>query len=221
MNRIQFYLLILSLIGIYSCKKNTEEILPQYPKTYKSYIISDSAIKVYTKDGEIILSSANSDIIQRFKIHLTDLENIEIEGKIDATYLAEDTVKLTINNIEEEQKRLVYENDSTIYWEKQDTTILSDIPGSLFNYLKYQPLYYEEFDVPATKGYNKISKYKECFYVIRDNESLKVPMFDFVSKRELGTLIIKEINNEFDKSYASLIGDNDTIIIQEYNIELK
>ena len=70
MNKSQLFLLILSLIGIYSCEKNSEETILQYPVTYKSCLISESEIKVYTKDGEITLSSLKDDIIRRFGIYL-------------------------------------------------------------------------------------------------------------------------------------------------------
>ena len=224
MNKNQLFLLILSLIGIYSCEKNSEEILPQYPITYKSYLISESEIKVYTKNGEITSSNLKNDIIQRFKIYLTDIENLEIDGKIEATYLAEDTVKLKIDNIEEEQPRLIYEKDSLIYWENQDTTVLRfPIRNNPHNsdFLLYTPLYYKEIYVPTATGYSTVFLGKECYYVIRGNDKLILPMFDLVYKNEFEATTITEINNKFIESFLSLIGDNDTIVYQKYNIEMK
>ena len=129
---------------------------------------------------------------------------------------------MTINKNEERQVRLVYENNGFIYWEKQDT--LEKPVYFTFDFadiLEYEPLYYEEFDVPKVKGYDKKAKYKECFYVKKKNEGFEIPMFDFVYKTVIGEPTITEINNDFNESCLSLIGDNDTIIIQKYNIEIK
>lgn len=46
-------------------------------------------------------------------------------------------------------------------------------------------------------------------------------MFDYVYKTVFGLPTILGINNEFNTSSISLIGSNDTLIIQEYFIEMK
>ena len=138
--------------------------------------------------------------------------------------MAEDTVKLKIDNIEEERPKIVYKNDGIIYWESQDTTGLGfpiKYNPYISDFLLYSPLYYGEVDVPTTTGYSKALIGKECYYVIRDNDKLKLPMLDYVYKNEIGATTITCINNKFIESFLSLIGDNDTIVIQEYKIEMK
>ena len=62
-------MLILLITGFFSCMKNSEEILPEYPVTYESYLISEAEINIYTKEGEISLPSLKNEIIQRYKNH--------------------------------------------------------------------------------------------------------------------------------------------------------
>ncbi len=85
MNRYQLLLLILMITGIYSCEKNVDELLPEYPVTFESYLISEIEMKIYTKNGEIISPDLKNEIVQRFKKNLTDLDFFEIEGKVVAT----------------------------------------------------------------------------------------------------------------------------------------
>lgn len=222
MSKWQVILIILLMIGISSCNKESDKELIEYPITLTSYLISGSEIKVYTKDGEITLPNLKNKIIQRYKNNLTNLESVEIQGKVTATYLTENTIELTIDKIKEEKVRIVYENDVLIYWEKQDTSGMPVFSTfDIADILKYQPLFYEEFDVPKVTGYNKAAMYKECFYVLKNNGELKIPMFDYMHRSELGLPSIFGINNEFNESCLSLIGNNDTIVIQEYFIEMK
>jgi hypothetical protein len=219
MKKNQLFPLILSVIGMFSCVKNAEELIPEYPVIYKSYLISEPHIKVYTKGGEITLPYLKNTIIQRVKNNLTDLENIDIYAKTVATYLTENTVIVTIDNVEEEKIRFVYENDGITYWEKQDTTGMP--VNASAHFLTYKPLYYEEFDVPKVTGYNKAARYKECIYVKKKNDGFEVPVFDYLSKFEWGQFTVLGINNVFNENYLTLIGDNDTIIIQSFIIEMK
>jgi len=224
MKKYQFLLLILLITGTYSCKKDKdfEEKLPEYPLIYESYSISGGEIKVYTNEGEIGSPGLESDIIQRYKNNLTDLESIEIDRKAVASYLAEDTVKLTIDKEEEEEERLVYENNGIIYWEKQDTSGIPVLSAFyVADILTYRPLYYEEFEVPKVTGYNKVVRYKHCFYVKRKNEGFEIPMFDYLHRTEFGQHTTLGINNRFNQNYLSVMGDNDTIVIQEFSIEMR
>lgn len=220
MSKWQIILIIFLIIGISSCSTDSEEGLIEYPVTFTSNLISGSEIKVYTKDGEITLPNSKNKIIQTYKNNLTDLEIVEIRGKIIATYLTDSTVALTIDNKKEDKVRFVYENNGKIYWEKQDTSYEWGYFFYVADMLKYQPLYYEEFDVPKITGYSKAVKCKECLYVLKKNGELKIPMFDYLHKSEFILSPILGINNEFDENYLSLIGNNDTIVIQEYIIEM-
>lgn len=220
MNKFSLVLLVLLINVIYSCQKEPGEKLNQYPKTYKSILISDSEIKIYTKDGEEILSDVKDDVIQRYKNYLSDLETIEIDGKVIAEYLTESTVKVTVDDEVDEQVRHVYEYEGITYWEKQDTSAMQ-ISLMSMDILIHKPLYYEEYRVPAVTGYNTAARYKECFYVKNTAEGFEVPMFDFLYISEIGPFVNNGINNEFDEHGLRLSGSNDTIIIQSFTIDMK
>ncbi len=96
-----------------------------------------------------------------------------------------------------------------------------NIPFVFATSLKYQPLYYEEFNVPTSTGFTKAAKYRECFYVNKKDKGFEVPIFDYIYKTVFELSTVNGINNEFDESNLLLIGSNDTLIIQEYSIEIK
>jgi hypothetical protein len=222
MNKITRLLLILTVTGIFSCEKEPEEMIPEYPVTYSSYLISNAQINVYTKNGILTSPNLKDEIIQKYKNYLTDLENIEIEDKVVATYTSENTVNVTIDDEEEEKARYVYEKDGIIYWEKQDTLGMPAYPPLFIGkILTYHPLYYEEFDVPLVTGYSKAARYKECYYVKKKNEGFEIPMFDYLHKNEFGLLRNLGINNEVNENILSIINSNDTIIIQAFNVKLR
>lgn len=222
MKKIIRLLLILMVPGILSCEKEPEEMIPEYPATYSSYLISDAQINVYTKDGILTSPNLKGEIIQKYKNYLTDLENIEIEDKVVATYTSKNTVNVTIDDEEEEKVRYVYVKDGIIYWEKQDTSGIPAYPPLFIEkILTYHPLYYEEFDVPAVTGYSKAARYKECYYVKKKNEGFEIPMFDYVHKNEFGLLRNLGINNEVNENILSLISSKDTIVVQKFNIQMK
>ncbi|TLX73748.1 hypothetical protein E9993_14920 [Labilibacter sediminis] len=210
------------IILVFSCNRDSEEESIEYPLVYESFSILESDIKVYTKNGELTLVDLKEDIIKRYKNNLSDVETNDFEGKIVVTYLAENIVKLTLDNNAEERNRQVKEYKGLIYWEKQDTSsIIVDMNFYASSILKYQPLYYEEFDVPTSTGYIKVAKYKECFFAKKKGNGFEVPMFDYVCITEFEQSTITGINNEITENSLPLIGENDTIIIQEYKIEMK
>lgn len=222
MRKWQVILIVFTMFGISSCDKNSDEELIEYPVTFTSYFISEPVISVYTRNGEVTSTDLKNKTIERYKNNLTNIESVDIQKKIIATYLTENTVELTLDNNKEEKVRTVKELDGLIYWEKQDTSsMLVNIPFYVAAILKYQPLYYEEFNVPTSTGYRKAAKYGECFYVKKKDEGFEVPIFDYIYKTVFELSTVNGINNEFDESNLLLIGSNDTLIIQEYSIEIK
>ncbi len=222
MKKGQFLFIISLLFSVFSCNKDSEEASVQYPLVYESSSILESEIRVYTQNGELTSMNLKEDVVDRYKNSLTDIESIDLEEKIVATYLAADTVRLTLDNSGEENNRLVKEYAGIIYWEKQDTSIMPvNMAFDVSSFLKHQPLYYEEFDIPTPTGFTKTAKYKECYFAIKKDKGFAIPMFDFVYKTESGQPTFTGINNEFSEDLLPLIGENDTIIIQSYTIELK
>jgi len=216
-NLIIFVLFLIA--GIYSCKKDVVE----YPITYSSYSISDPTIKIYTRNGEVTSSVLVNNIVNRYQSNLNKLENDKIKEKIVVTYISEDSTELTIDKIKEDKLRSVHEIDGVIYLEKQDTSIFPF--GPLFKVQdlnKYYPLYYTETFAPPGSGYSKYSRFKECFFLIKNGGKLKIPMFDFFWIHNTGYLIsTPEINNSFKEDGLNNFFVNDTMIIQEYLIEMK
>lgn len=222
MKTYQLILIILLLLtGISSCKKNEAEKAPEYPVQYIYSYATEPVVKVFTKSGEII---SNEEVVKRFTSYLDEKkEPGDYEG-ITATYVSADTINLQIDDMPEEKPRTVHRLDRVTYWESQDTTKLpifsvSFVRNSLF---KYSPIFYEEQNLPWTTGYKKTILFKQCFYVIEDNEKLSLPILDcagYTSKN--GAFVGIKFNNKFDESSILNFELNDTVVIREYSIELE
>ena len=134
-------LLIILIMGISSCKKDSVEELFEYPITYISYGIANSNIRVFLKNQELT-STLKEQVINRLINYLPSLEEMEIAGKFVATYISADTVELKFDFSTEKEIRIVVEESGLIYWERQDTTEFTN--SSFFHFghfFKYQPLY--------------------------------------------------------------------------------
>lgn len=219
MKRKQFILILVLIVGTYSCQNDAV----QYPITYSSGLVSEQSIKVYTKDGEITSSNVVNSVLKRYQFNLSNIQTGQAVGNLKVTYLSEDSVELTINNIKENKLRAVHEKDGITYWEKQDTTY-SGIGGfQIENLYKYYPFYYHEYKMMPSNGmFIMDTKFKECFYIIKEGKKLSIPMIEFVwihygyTKGEtfLG------INNSFRKEGLPDLFAKDTMLVQQYSIEL-
>ncbi len=220
MNKNQIIGSLILVIGISSCKKDSV----QYPITYTSDLITESSIKAYTKNGEISLPVTIKSIVNRYRSYFTNLEREEVTGKITATYLSKDSVELTINHVKEDKLRSVHEDAGVIYWEKQDT-LMSGFTNifSIEDLYKYHPYYYYEYYAPPGSGYTKYFKYKECQYIIRNGKKFNIPMVEFVWILQGYDKGFKYsgINNSFSKEGLSSLFVGDTILVQQYSIEMK
>jgi hypothetical protein len=206
------------IIGINSCKKDPI----QYPIIYSSDLITESNIKVYTKNGEITSSTVINSVVNRYQSYLTNLESEQVRGKIVATYLSENSVELTINKVKEDKLRSVHEDAGVIYWEKQDITESGF--GPIFrieDVYKYRPFYYDEYIAPPGSGYLKYFKYKECYYIIRNGKKINIPMIESVWIHDVYKVKYPGKNNSFSKEGLSMLPVGDTILIQQYSVEMK
>lgn len=222
MKKNQILIILILIAGICSCEKDTTK----YPITYTSYSIADPTIKVYSRFGEVTSPVLVNNILSRYQNQLNKLENDKIKGKVVVTYVSQDSAELTIDNIKEDKLRSVHEIAGVIYLEKQDTSVTALNALSIQDYYKYNPIYYEEFPAPPGSGYNKISKYKDCYYIIKDRGKLNIPMFDFLLMHNLGApdsgyKIFGNTNSFNEARLGSSILTIDTIIIQQYFIEIK
>lgn len=219
MNKSQFILILVLIIGLSSCKEDKI----QYPITYSSGLVTEHSISVYTKDGEITSSNVVTSVLNRYQFNFSNLQTGQTVGKLTATYLSEDSVELTINNIKENKLRAVHEKDGIIYWEKQDTSY-SGIGGfQIGNLYKYHPFYYHEYKlVPPDGLYLTNTKFKECYYIIKDGGKLSIPMIEFVwiHYGSSNSMSFLGINNSFYKEGLPDLFAKDTILVQQYLIEM-
>lgn len=222
MRKILPALFILLLAITWSCKKDHTDPLPGYPLSFRSYQVSGPRIKVYTNGGEIDIPLIKDRVIKRHKHNLSDLGNMNVDKKIAVTFLSEDSVLMTLDEQKEEKTRLVRRTaDEYVIWEKQDTAAVPVYFFNMMNVTALLPLYYEEIQVPQVTGYNKVARYKECFFAKKTNQGFQVPVFDFVYIDEYGTFPRLGINNRFNENCLTTIDSNDTILIQEYFVDLK
>lgn len=220
---LNLLVVICLLIITFSCNDDTNSF--EYPTTYISRSVSEMNIKVYTNSGEITNRLIKDEFIKRYKDYLMELDKIEIEGELTATYISSNTVELSKKDLATSEIRTVHDLSGLIYWEKPE---IYNIVGSpqldfLIKYFSYHPLFMEE-DTPivSPSGPNSTTfRLKECFYVKKKNNYLIMPYLDFYFKNAYQQFSVRRFNNKFNSDSISSLGVNDTIMIQEYNIEIK
>jgi hypothetical protein len=219
MNKNQFVLISVLIVVISSCKNNSVD----YPITYSSGLVTEHSIKIYTKDGEVTSSNVINSVLNRYQFNFSKIQDGQAGGRLVATYLSEDSVELTINNIKENKLRAVHEKNGLIYWEKQDTSY-SGIGGfQIENLYKYHPFYYHEYRMVPPDGLYLINtKFKECYYIIKDGEKLRIPMIEFVWIHfgYNNGISFLGVNNSFYKEGLPDLFAKDTILVQQYSIEM-
>ncbi len=214
-------ILIVLTTGISSCEKDSDEKQIKYPITYKSYAVEEKDTRVFTSAQEI-LSPLKEQIINKNKINLPVLANMKIAGKIITTYTSEDTVEVKMDFFKKKEIRIAKEISSIVYWEKQDTTLLPYFPIYYFlDLFDMQPLFYEKIEIPTYSGFTTKVLAKECYYAIKDEEELEVPMLDFIFTDGEQTVIATEINNSFNENSIPEINSTDTVTIRAYTIKME
>ncbi len=222
MKHIHPYLVILLCLIFASCEKESAEEAIKYPITYKSYSISDIRYRIFTSDGEISSTPIKQDIINRHKDFLTDSISENFEDRIIVTYTTQDSVQVSYDGLLEEKQRKAIETPEMIYWEKQDTLMFENINFPFFeNYFKYTSLFYEEFQVPTATGFTRIIKTMECYYATKKREEIILPMLDYYYKNEYEYFNMKGINNELIENPLFNLPPLGTLIVMEYQINMK
>jgi len=221
-------LVFLLLLGLSSCKEEDNNELVSYPITYTNVPVTESSFKVFTKSGEITNTITANIFINKYGYFLTGMNNYNFEGKVTLTFFSPDSVELSMLDSDNTDTLTVYNKPELIYLEKKDTTLLPfaiSMDGRrsfINNIFEYKPLYYEEFAMPLSSGYDMIAKYKKCYYVKRDGENLILPMLDVLYKYDnLSYTFSNAINNVFSREFISDLDTNDTLIIKEYSLKLK
>jgi hypothetical protein len=210
------------LILIVSCEKEQDAI--NYPQTYESESINNINLRVFTKDGEISDQSIVNSVKETYDEFLTDLDNPEIQGEIIVKYNSEDEIEIQEMNSADIDVRDVYNISGISYWEKRDTTETNGFLSEFERFLKYHPIYQEESYVTLTN--NEYTLFKHCYYAKKEAHNISFPMIDFVVFGNsffpnYPTQSASRINSEFDMNTISNLIENDTLIIQEYDIEMR
>jgi len=217
-NIILLLVLIAGLIA--SCSDSSDD----YPKVYTSDKAVEGALRLFTGEGEILNQQLIESFIARHKQQVINVDAMNVKDRYVVTYQNATDIVIEANGKEEQGK--AYEIDNVIYWEHPDTlTTFFKIP-----YNKYQPIYSEEFNIPSTTGYNKTIRYKDCIYAEKHEGTIRLPMVAMFSKEtdpDQGSIV----SNYYQANNVILIDIlfkqhpywdvNDTIIIQDYYIELR
>lgn len=217
-DKIFLLLLLLMVTGLFSC----EDEAIKYPVTYTCRQIAGIDIRVFSGSGEITDPGTTDQVIKMHKKYITDLESLDVVGKLEVIYLSIDSVEITLDGLSEGRPRLVRENNGITFWERDDTLEVPINPGFDVNtILLLHPLFFEIHDVPNVSGYDKVARYKPCFFIYRTGEKLEFPVFDFLHWSDMGYHSYNGFNNDFNEDYLSTLDVADTLIVQSYYFVLQ
>jgi len=213
-------ILVFASILFASCSDSGDS----YPKTYTSNAVLEGSLKLYTIEGEIKNPETIESFKKRYKQFVIQVDTIDVKGKTTVTYKNSSDIVIKASGKEKAGK--AYTIDNVIYWEHPDTlTAFQWLP---FN--KYRPIYSEEKVVSQATGYGKKFLFKDCIFVENHQGQLRIPMVakfskvtnapafgDYSDYYQANNVIV--VDSLFPKN--TYLDANDTIMIQEYYIEMK
>ncbi|MBN2611741.1 MAG: hypothetical protein JXB00_09320 [Bacteroidales bacterium] len=229
MKKTILFSMSLLIAGYFSSCEKEKELT--YPVVYESTVICDQKIRLFVKDLEVTSDSILQSYFKRNPKYSTPLGFLSLEGAIQVTYFTKDSVGIHYTLEDKTEFMSVTEISDLIYWEKYDTTIYLFDQSFLESFVtiqnvyynpvlhQYLPLYSEVVPVPQTTGYTTALLLKECYYVKRNGNKLKLPMLEFMMKHEY-SIFYSSVNNSLNEDAIHKLGEQDTLLIQEYNIEL-
>lgn len=219
-----YVLLFAILFGVgISCNKD----ITDYPVTYTSRFVQEIGIRVFTRNGEITSQPVKDEVISRCDGFLPELEEIDVAGVLQATYLSSRSVELTIDQVLEEKARRVQQDGDLIYWEYPDSALLKNDYSFHFSFnrfLAYHPLYFREIPIPTPTGYTTVIMARHCYYVKKEKVNLYVPMLDLFLKwgnEPYEFLPAIGINNAWQEGDFARLTPTDTLIVREYRMVLE
>ena len=241
MRYYQLFLFFLLAFGVCSCDKESDK----NPLTLSATSIVEYEISFYTKEGKITSQKEIDELIERktYSLVRISLDQFLKSFLPEITYLSGSKAQLMFKNENEEKRRLIYETDDLIYFEKQEVLEYPAYVGygvdygliygyGVNNYTldsrKFKPLFYEIVDIPTTNGSTQIIREKECFYIKKVDGELIVPMYKYyLDKDDNGDGMRTNYrytdpgNNEFNENCVSVMGDRDTLIVEQYYIKME
>lgn len=208
------------LLVITSCEREEKITYPiKYTSSAKPINIS---FRVFTADGEITDESVIESIVRRKNLRFNDLENIDLTDYLKVEYLSPEKVIIEIaDRLEDDERNVIIDNNS-IYWEKQEETSVSFSVTDFHKYHKYLPLQYEEFLVASGANFlNTHTKYNHCYFAEINNGKITFPIMDFRIIEYTSSSGNSGLNNKIDIEKLNQLSDRDTIVFQEFSLELK
>lgn len=217
-------LIFFSFLFLIAC----EEYDSSFSGKYISENIYFSEVKVYTAFGEI----SEKNIIQQAVFNhfpneftLNSDTVLDALGIIDIEFLSGQKANVNYRNIHEERdvkekNEVLYVESSEVsrYYDSDDETIWKQIS-------KYRPLYANTQTVASTSGYITYTDYKHCLFLLKYEAKIKAPFLTYVLIRHPSPDIVQveagvKNNNSFNNKAFDYLIDGDTLILQEYYINL-
>ena len=223
MTRRNIFIVFLALL-LSSCEKEQIEI----GRIYTSKNVVQTKLKAYTIFGEITSPEEINTIMEKNGIRFLDVDTIDAAGEIEVKYISDSRVECKYSRDAEIETSTAHEKGGIIYWEKEDTVTLCRF-NAYEDFLKYRPLCFEETKINPATGYNYIIKSKPCTYAQKLSNGFHILYLDVFykfEKREFsaisrGTQRITGVNNRLNEDFLTTLGEKDTIVWQEYYIELE
>lgn len=215
-----FYFLIIFII---SCSKEDEVvIINKYRIDGNVYDVTP--FRIYTKKGEVFDQKLIDKHIKSG--FFTTAENNDFYKDLTAVEYSNSTVKTTFSNnspFERTQYRDVLSQNGTIVWKNKER-----IDASFFRYSMFEFQKCDFVKIPDRKEPNSDEKareqYNDAFFIQNINNELMLPMVQAISIKYITPYYTNNYgyheNNIFKQSYISEMGENDTIIVQEYKLKL-
>lgn len=215
-----FYFLIIFTI---SCSKEEEiAIINKYRIDGNVYDVTP--FRIYTKNGEVFDQKLIDKHIKSG--FFTTPENIDFYKDLTAVEYSNSTVKTTYSNntpFERTQDRDVLSQNETIVWKNKERIGGMFFRYSMFEFQKYDFVKILDKNEPQ---YDELAReeYNDSFFIQNINNELMLPMVQAISIKYITPYYTNNYgyheNNIFKQSYISEMGENDTIIVQEYKLKL-
>lgn len=233
-------LLAISSIAIILLSCHNEEYI--YSGLYNSESATYSKVRMFTKSGEI----NNQTVIQNFFDHqdylfnllFEDRENfyssnfilnqdsiLEVDDLVSIEFLSDNKAHINFNNFSEIGHIInladgfsVIESD-TIF--RQFGLWTNEFEYSIYT---YYPFNSETYGLSPSTGLGTITYQNNCYYFDPKKNEIEFPMMTcfFLGSKNVNqvssSFMRSKVNNLFDESSINLLNDNDTLVVQQFNI---
>jgi hypothetical protein len=217
------FLLYLTVVLI-SCSNDID-----YTHTYTATNLEKGSIQLFTRNGEIINSSQINNFVSLHKSTLSvmygNVDEMMLITPAEVKFLSTTEAQfIFVNNT---AVNVVNQNNA-IYLESKDTfdTKLRyygypSLELSIYNaMLSFSELYRDTFLVNSANDTYGI-RFKQCFYLTKSGNKLKMPFLNYWYFQPYSTQSGGSINNTFNNNCIDMMGDKDTLAIQQFQVVFK